>query len=103
MTVAELKKQARQDFARGVAAEREKLTPTQRLHEVTMQALTHTPRGAYLSATVGQEARTKEWYVKELSVPQNDGEGWGLWAARVGEIAKAVIAQLPATANGGES
>lgn len=79
-----------------------RLTPTQRLHEVTMQALTHTPRSGNNAATIGQEARTKEWYVKELSVYQHEGEGWGVWAARVGEIARALASELP-SANGIES
>jgi hypothetical protein len=70
-------------------------TPSQRLHEVTMQALTHAPRSGTDSATVGQEARTKEWYVKELSVYRPEGEGWGVWAQRVGEMARAVAAELP--------
>jgi hypothetical protein len=64
-------------------------------HEALMQALTRAPRSTVMDCDIGQEARTKEWYVKSLSVPMNDGEAWLPWTTRVGEVASALIAALP--------
>lgn len=82
------------------AAER-RLTPTERAHEALMASITRPPRTTGPQAVeVGQEARTKEWYVKSLTIYQADNEGWGPWARRVGEIAAAVTAELPVVLNG---
>lgn len=49
---------------------------------------------------VGQEARTKEWYVKSLHVPMNEGEGWAEWLRRVRDMAAMIVAELPAPSDG---
>jgi hypothetical protein len=82
------------------AAEQPRPTPTQAFRELAMAHATRTPRGQELACEVGQEARTKEWYVKSIQVSMMDGEGWEPFAVRVGWIATAIAAALPVT-NGG--
>ncbi len=82
-----------------------RLTPTERLHEVTLAALTRTPSVPAPDIEIGQEGRTGRWYVKSLSVPPLDGEGWQPWLERVGLMAQMATDSLPFTVpatNGGE-
>ena len=72
-----------------------RLTPSERAHELAMAIAARPPRVSVLDCELGQEARTKEWYVKSLSVPQNEGEDWLPWTTRAGEIAAALVASLP--------
>jgi len=60
-----------------------------------MAVLTRPPRTPLPDCEVGQDGRTKEWIVKSVHVPMNEGEGWGPWARRVGEITAALVAELP--------
>ena len=72
-----------------------RLTPSEREHELAMSVVTRPPRTPNEDIEVGQEARTKEWYVKSLSVPKAEGEGWKPWLERVGAIAALAREVLP--------
>src|SRR5262249_14982358 len=74
-----------------------RLTPTQRLHEVTMQALTPAPRSGADSIEVGQEARTGKWYVKSINIYRQEDERMDAWSARVGALAALTTSELPIT------
>lgn len=48
------------------------------------------------SVEVGQEARSKEWYVKSLVVIRLEQEGWLPWLQRMGDMVQQAAAVLPA-------
>ena len=77
-------------------------TGAELVREVAVAALSRVPRSATADIEVGMEARTKEWYVKSLHVPQGDGEDWNSWLHRLGAIAEVALLALPTPAvNGG--
>lgn len=63
--------------------------------EVARALMNRSPRESRESIEVGQEARTKEWYVKSLVVYMNEGEGWGPFLRRMGGMAEMAVTQLP--------
>ena len=73
----------------------------ERHHELAMAAISRQPRVQLPDIEVGQEARTKDWYVKSLHVPLTEGEGWKPWLERMGAMAALALEVLPAPANGG--
>jgi hypothetical protein len=64
--------------------------------DIAMALASRQPRTGQESIELGQEARTKEFYVKSLVVHRGDEEGWGPWITRASEIAKLAIDSLPA-------
>ena len=76
-----------------MATEERRLTPTQRLHEVTLAALTRNVSGQE-SIELGQSAQGAS-YIKSLHVYRQDGEGWGPFLVRAGNMFDAVREMLP--------
>ncbi len=78
----------------GTPAEAPKLTPTQRLHEVTLAALTRTQRGTSLEtvsvkhATTGTQAG--HLVIDDLTVPKHEGENDEQWIQRFGKMLRQV-------------
>jgi hypothetical protein len=64
--------------------------------DIAMALASKPPRAAQESLEIGQEARTKEFYVKSLQVHRGDEEGWKPWVDRASQIAAYLLEQLPA-------
>jgi len=63
--------------------------------DIAMALASKPQRAAQESLELGQEARTKEVYIKSLVVHRGDEEGWQPWIDRALAIAKYTLENVP--------